>query len=62
MSFSIYDSKECIEDIEIDSHMLYEKRKHSEVSTKYFVNLAVPNILLLTLNYLDEIINTLFIA
>ncbi len=32
------------------------------VSGKHFLKIAIPNVILLTLNYLDEIINTLFIA
>ena len=62
MSLSFYDTEACIADIDIDSHVPYVKHKTSSVSTKSFLKLAVPNILLLTLNYLDEIINTLFIA
>jgi len=60
MSFSSYETQDSFSDIDIGA--LLEEKQRIRVSSKQFLKIAVPNILLLTLNYLDEIINTLFIA
>ena len=63
MSLLFQSSEQLIIDAGPETSTLYVSQKQeSDVSTKAFLKLAVPNILLLTLNYLDEIINTLFIA
>jgi len=60
MSLGSYDTQDSFS--EFDNSALFIDKEPVRVSGKQFFKIAFPNVLLLTLNYLDEIINTLFIA
>lgn len=60
MSLGSYDTQDSFS--EFDNSGLFIDKEPVRVSGKQFFKIAFPNVLLLTLNYLDEIINTLFIA